>query len=68
MYTVIYTCALQALKLKYGVELKQLRVFCHYQPSYYHLHVHFVHINLDIGMGMAVGKAHLLSEIIGMQR
>ena len=53
--------------MKYGVLPQHLRVFCHYQPSYYHLHVHFMHINFDIGMGMTVGKAHLLSAIIGMQ-
>ena len=57
----------QALSMKYGISAEDLRVFCHYQPSYYHLHVHFVHIRCDIGMGMAIGKAHLLSDIIGMQ-
>ena len=58
---------LQALFEKYTVMARHLRVFCHYQPSYYHLHVHFVHMRCDIGMGMAVGKAHLLPDIIGMQ-
>ena len=26
---------------KYGVPASQLRIYIHYQPSYYHLHVHF---------------------------
>jgi hypothetical protein len=55
----------QAIRNKYGLTADQLRVFIHYQPSYYHLHVHFMHIRRDAGAGMAVGKAHLLSDIIG---
>ena len=55
----------QAIRNKYGLTADQLRVFIHYQPSYYHLHVHFMHIRRDAGAGMAVGKAHLLFDIIG---
>ena len=54
----------QAITMRHGVAAEQLRVYLHYQPSYYHLHVHFVHVKHDAGMGMAVGKAHLLSEVI----
>ena len=50
---------------RYGVAADQLRVYLHYQPSYYHLHMHFLHVKHDAGMGMAVGKAHLLSDVIG---
>lgn len=56
---------MQALKQKYEVRENLLRVYVHYQPSYYHLHVHFVHIKQDLGPGMAAGKAHLLLDIIG---
>ena len=31
----------------------------------YHLHVHVAHVDLDGGQGMAVGKAHLLDDVIG---
>ncbi|EIE20512.1 scavenger mRNA decapping enzyme, partial [Coccomyxa subellipsoidea C-169] len=44
--------------------LAALRVYIHYQPSYYHLHVHFLHVKFDAGAGMAAGKAHLLNDII----
>lgn len=50
---------------KYGVRADELRIFVHYQPSYYHLHVHFLHTKHDAGASMAAGKAHLLDDIIG---
>ena len=56
---------MQALVEKYGVREDELRVYIHYQPSYYHLHAHFLHVKYDVGAGMAVGKAHLLNDIIG---
>ena len=43
----------------------RLRIYLHYQPSYYHLHVHFAHLQLDLGGGAAVGKAYLLDDVIG---
>jgi hypothetical protein len=55
----------QALVDKYGVREDELRVYIHYQPSYYHLHVHFLHVKYDAGAGMAAGKAHLLNDVIG---
>ncbi|BDA50605.1 m7GpppX diphosphatase [Coccomyxa sp. Obi] len=54
----------QALVERYGIREDELRVYIHYQPSYYHLHVHFLHVSHDAGAGMAVGKAHLLNDII----
>ena len=53
----------QAVKGKYGIPADKLRVFVHYQPSYYHFHVHFVHVEAHAG-GQAIGKAHLLSDVI----
>ena len=50
---------------KYGVRPEELRIYLHYQPSYYHLHMHFLHIKCDAGAGMAAGKAHLLDDVIG---
>ncbi|EKD01614.1 hydrolase [Trichosporon asahii var. asahii CBS 8904] len=51
-------------KEKYGVEKGDLRMFIHYQPSYYHFHVHIVHVAHDMLAGMAVGQAHLLDDVI----
>eukprot|EP00959_Pyramimonas_sp_CCMP1952_P059739 1247841-Pyramimonas_sp.AAC.3 len=51
---------------KYGLGEEKLRIFVHYQPTYYHFHVHFVHTS-HVGMGIAAGQAHLLDDIIGEQ-
>lgn len=56
--------ATQAIASKYGVAAGELRYYVHYQPSYYHFHVHITHLQLDEGHGMAAGKAHLLEDII----
>lgn len=48
---------------KYGVQPDQLRVYLHYQPSCYHLHVHFTHLQFSAPKS-AVGDAHLLDDII----
>ena len=42
---------------------EKLRVYFHYQPSYYHLHIHFTHISYD-APGSDVMRAHLLSDVI----
>ena len=47
----------------YHVHPSQLRVFVHYQPTYYHFHVHFTHVEYD-APGCIVGRAHLLQDII----
>ena len=49
---------------KYGIGEEKLRIFIHYQPTYYHFHVHFVHTS-HVGMGIAAGQAHLLDDVIG---
>ncbi|EDO17194.1 hypothetical protein Kpol_1035p6 [Vanderwaltozyma polyspora DSM 70294] len=52
---------------KYNNEIKsdQLRIFIHYQPSYYHFHIHIVNIkHLGLGNGIVAGKAWLLDDII----
>ncbi|KAK7030671.1 scavenger mrna decapping enzyme [Favolaschia claudopus] len=43
-----------------------LRMYIHYQPSYYHFHVHIVNANYDAGLGMRVGQAHLLDDVISL--
>ncbi|KAL0994585.1 hypothetical protein UPYG_G00124460 [Umbra pygmaea] len=48
---------------KYGVAASKLRVYLHYQPSYYHLHVHFTALSFE-APGSGVERAHLLSDVI----
>lgn len=44
---------------KYGVPASQLRIYIHYQPSYYHLHVHFTSLQFR-----PLERAHLLKTVI----
>ncbi|MEW5308331.1 MAG: hypothetical protein WDW38_000300 [Sanguina aurantia] len=53
----------QALTDKFGVSRDELRVYLHYLPSYFHLHVHFVHLKSQ-GFGNEAGKAVLLQDVI----
>ncbi|CAE6471758.1 unnamed protein product [Rhizoctonia solani] len=59
----------QAIKVaqdKYSLPAGQLRLFVHYQPSYYHFHVHIVTLELSGQANANVGMAHLLDDIIAM--
>ncbi|EGW30128.1 uncharacterized protein SPAPADRAFT_144541 [Spathaspora passalidarum NRRL Y-27907] len=50
---------------KYNIGKNQLRIFIHYQPSYYHFHIHIVNVaHPGLGDGIAVGKAILLDDVI----
>ncbi|KAL7415086.1 HIT-like domain-containing protein [Mrakia frigida] len=49
-----------------SIEKGQLRFFVHYQPSYYHFHVHVVHVSYQGSLGMSVGQAHLLDDLIDL--
>ena len=40
--------ALSAIEQKYNVKRSKIRAYLHYQPSFYHLHVHFTHINFQV--------------------
>lgn len=46
----------------YGVKDDQVRIFVHYQPQFYHFHVHFTRLNNEIGA--QVERGHLLTDII----
>jgi m7GpppX diphosphatase len=50
-------------KLYDGVESDMLKFYVHYQPTYYHFHIHVVHVNLDPTATQAVGKAYSLDDI-----
>lgn len=49
----------------------QFKCYVHYQPTYYHFHVHVVHVMLEAGGTQAVGKAfgleNLVSRLEGME-
>ncbi|KAI0728363.1 scavenger mRNA decapping enzyme [Fomitopsis betulina] len=51
---------------KWGLGQGTLRLFIHYQPSYYHFHVHIVNVEYQGLLGMTVGQAHLLDDIISL--
>ncbi|ORX87625.1 scavenger mRNA decapping enzyme [Basidiobolus meristosporus CBS 931.73] len=42
----------------------QLKLYIHYQPSYYHFHVHVTHVGLSTSPGATSGKAILLDTVI----
>lgn len=53
------------MKYNYAIQPDELRIFLHYQPSYYHFHIHIVNIaHPGIGEEMGVGKTVLLEDII----
>ena len=59
----LLTDAPKAIQKKYGTPRSQLRIYLHYHPSYYHLHVHYSSLGYD-APGINCGKAHLLSAVI----
>jgi m7GpppX diphosphatase len=49
---------LKAAVEKYpSVSVDQLKLYVHYQPTYYHFHIHLVHVQLEAGATQATGKA-----------
>ncbi|GMM28337.1 5'-(N(7)-methyl 5'-triphosphoguanosine)-(mRNA) diphosphatase [Martiniozyma asiatica (nom. inval.)] len=49
----------------HGIQRDSLRLYVHYQPSYYHFHIHIVNVNFSgLPASMAVGKAILLNDVI----
>ena len=50
------------------IETDQLKLYVHYQPTYYHFHIHIVHVQLEAGATQAVGKAIGLDSIIEQLR
>ena len=53
----------EAILQRYQVAGDRLRVYLHYLPSYYHLHVHFTALGFE-APGAGVERAHLLAEVI----
>ncbi|XP_064896415.1 m7GpppX diphosphatase isoform X2 [Columba livia] len=53
----------EAVTKRFGIAASRLRVYLHYQPSYYHLHVHFTALGYE-APGSGVERAHLLADVI----
>lgn len=47
-----------------SIEADQLKLYVHYQPTYYHFHIHIVHVALEAGATQATGKAVGLDSIM----
>ncbi|KFB51793.1 hypothetical protein ZHAS_00019946 [Anopheles sinensis] len=52
-----------AIKERYGIGASELRIYLHYHPTFYHLHMHFTYLRHD-PPGITCEKAHLLSTVI----
>ncbi|KAI9851847.1 MAG: hypothetical protein M1838_002563 [Thelocarpon superellum] len=46
------------------LEHDELKLYVHYQPTYYHFHIHIVHVALEAGATQATGKAFGLENLI----
>ncbi|KAI0599983.1 HIT-like domain-containing protein [Biscogniauxia sp. FL1348] len=46
------------------IEADQLKLFCHYHPTYYHFHIHVVHVMLEANSTQSMGKAVGMDSII----
>lgn len=49
-----------------SVETDEFKCYVHYQPTYYHFHIHVVHVMLEAGATQAVGKAFSLELLISI--
>ncbi|XP_034947745.1 m7GpppX diphosphatase [Chelonus insularis] len=63
LLTNIKEAGTKAIKETYNISENQLKIFFHYQPSYYQLHVHFITLDVE-NAGSFVERAHLLSTVI----
>ena len=59
----IQTRGIEAIKTRYGINADQLRIYIHYQPTFYHPHVHFPYLKHD-PPGIYCEKSHLLTSVI----
>ncbi|KAL4917499.1 HIT-like domain-containing protein [Aspergillus aurantiobrunneus] len=52
------------VKMYPELEEDQLKLYVHYQPTYYHFHIHIVNLMLEAGSTQATGKAFGLENLI----
>lgn len=55
---------LEYVDVNYKVDQNQLRLYVHYHPSVWRLHIHVQHLQADCIVGIKVERAHLLDTII----
>ncbi|XP_077299894.1 decapping enzyme, scavenger [Arctopsyche grandis] len=55
--------SIEIVKQKFGFKREHLRMYFHYQPSFYHLHVHVTYLHHE-APGIFTEKAHLLDTVI----
>uniref|UniRef100_T1P8I4 m7GpppX diphosphatase n=1 Tax=Musca domestica TaxID=7370 RepID=T1P8I4_MUSDO len=53
----------EAVEKRYGLAASQLRMYFHYQPSFYHLHIHINPVRND-APGIWCEKSHMLDTVI----
>lgn len=51
------------IREKWSVDRDQIRAYIHYQPSYYHFHVHFTHIQYNSAIATCT-RSHLIDTVI----
>jgi len=66
MLNQIRSEATRIVQKRWKLPPHSLRFYVHYQPSYYHFHVHIVNANYVGFAGMIAGQAHLLEDLISM--
>ena len=47
-----------------GIETDMLKAYVHYQPTYYHFHIHIVSVTVEPNATQAIGKAFSLPNLI----
>ncbi|CAB3396764.1 unnamed protein product [Caenorhabditis bovis] len=55
--------SLEAIENKYGLRKDQIKCYFHYQPTFYHLHVHFINLKYDAPASTTM-SAILLDDVI----
>ncbi|KAK5274918.1 hypothetical protein LTR99_004372 [Exophiala xenobiotica] len=60
----VVTAATKVFPPGEGLEADEVKCYIHYQPTYYHFHIHVVHVMLEAGTTQSVGKAFGLGNII----
>ena len=59
----IYEKGVATIQEKYGYKEEDLRVYFHYYPTYWHLHIHFNLVN-NRPSGTSVDSAHTLKTVV----
>lgn len=59
----IYDVGIKVIKKKYNVDWDKLKVYLHYYPTYWHMHIHFCNVQL-YDISKSVNVAHSLLSVI----